>query len=489
MSDIRPIDLPTAAGVEYGRGDVRHFSEDDAVGVVGLQTPTRHLAERDNLLAEKLNEVVATVNNKEQFVPLTVPRTSVAPGVEEIVTNFKIPAGFEARILSASVGSNPVTAAIALKIYYSNGYGSVTGTELVSTSSTFSSGVAFYNSGEFIVALRNNGASVLEIAASITLTIRPIGSTASLLVGSVIQGRQGYPGRMGDPGQQGNPGVGGTGTPGLNYRGTFNAANSYSPPDVVSWTSSGVTQSYVCVLANPGPGSALPSNGTYWDILASSGSPGTAGSGLNWLGAWSSGLGYAVNDSVSYTSAGLTSTYICTTAHGPTGSPPNVDTANWDLMAGPGGGETPTYAVTDVSGLVSYSAWPTQSNPMLPYTGYGQSSISSPLPALTFVEYSVTNTLGSPKGMVFLQGQRLVRLATNPGTITFTLHTSPTASAWNTTNTMLTVVNHGTAEIMGGTNAQLVTVDTPASNQYTIKNWGTQDAQISIGVWGLQPKT
>ena len=52
---IRPIDLPSAAGIEYGHGDVRHFAQGDAMDVPGLANPTRHLAERDNQLAQKLN--------------------------------------------------------------------------------------------------------------------------------------------------------------------------------------------------------------------------------------------------------------------------------------------------------------------------------------------------------------------------------------------------------------------------------------------------
>ena len=80
MSEIKPIDLPSAGGLTFGRLDVRHFSEDDAVDVPGLQNPTRHLAERDNAIAAKLNEVVGAVNNKEQFVPLNLSRTAIPPG-------------------------------------------------------------------------------------------------------------------------------------------------------------------------------------------------------------------------------------------------------------------------------------------------------------------------------------------------------------------------------------------------------------------------
>lgn len=485
MSDIRPVDLPTAAGVEFGRGDVRHFSEDDAVGVVGLQTPTRHLAQRDNILASKVNELVAEVNNKEQFVPLPVPRTSIAPGVEEIVTNFAIPAGFEARVLNATVGSNPVSTAAALKIYYSTGYGNMTGVELVSTTSTFRSGVAFYNDGEFIVALRNNGASTLEVVASITLTIRPIGSTASLLVGSIIQGKQGLPGRQGDIGLKGDPGVGGAGTAGLVWKGPFNSANSYNVNDAVSYTSGGVTQSYICILNNPSV-SVAPPSGTYWNVLSSAGSAGSSGTGLTWQGNWSLVLTYALNDAVSYTNGGVTSSYVCKLAVTIPGTPPPSDPTHWDLMAGPGGGETPTYSVTDVSSLLAYQAWPI-GTPMDDYNGYGQSSVVAPLPALSIVEHAITNSAGSPRGLVFLQFAKQLHLANTPGTITFTLHTSPTATAWTTANTQLNVVTHGTQLVTSGTESHMVTVSSPTNNQYTIKNWTNQDVQIAISLTGVQP--
>ena len=86
---IKPVSLPAGAGLDYGSGDVRHFGLGDAVNVPGLSNPTRNLAQRDNLLAEKVNEVVAVVNNREQFVPLPVIRTIVAPNDETIITNYK----------------------------------------------------------------------------------------------------------------------------------------------------------------------------------------------------------------------------------------------------------------------------------------------------------------------------------------------------------------------------------------------------------------
>lgn len=436
MSDIRPIDLPTGAGLSFGKGDVRHFSESDAVDVVGLQNPTRHLAERDNLLASKVNELVAEANNKEQFVPLSVPRTSIAPGTEEVVTNFAIPAGFEARVLNATIGSTPVSSDILLKIYFSTGYGNVTGTELVSTTSTFLSGIAFYNQGEFIVALRNNGSTSLEVAASITLTVRPIGSTASLLVGSVIQGERGLTGGRGDRGLKGDPGTGGAGSPGMKWMGAFSPGTPYSPPHAVSYTAGGITQSYICVLNNPS--SQPPTDDTYWDLIASAGS--TGGAGINWLGLWDSAIAYAVNDAVSY-SVGVTSSYICTASVGPSVTYPGADPAHWDILSGPSVSGAVTSSFNTVSGTVVYDSGYLAGIPDGDYVALGEPSTQQ---RAAFYEAYIANSATSPFGIAFLRYQQRSVFS---GTQTLWLPnaTNDAAVNWASTDVVCELVLHGTA--------------------------------------------
>lgn len=249
---IRPIDLPAAAGIDYSGGDVRHFAQGDAMNVPGLSNPTRNLAERDNLLAEKVNEVVSVVNNQEQFVPLPVIRTTVPPSEEIIVTNYRIPAGFEARVLNAVVSATPSSTAAQLDIFYSNSYGGSTGTAVVTATpgSEFTGDVNFYQTGEFIVVLKNTGASTLEISSSIMLTMRPLGAEGTLLVGSVIEGQQGQPGMTGPIGPQGPPGTGGAGSPGMVWRGPWVAGSPYSVNDVVSYQYSGTYGSWICRAAN-----------------------------------------------------------------------------------------------------------------------------------------------------------------------------------------------------------------------------------------------
>jgi len=249
---IKPIDLPAAAGIDYSGGDVRHFSQGDAVNVPGLRNPTRNLAYRDDLLAQKMNEVVSVVNNQEQFVPLPLIRTTVPPNEEIIVTNYRIPAGFEARVLNAVVSTTPSSIQAELDVYYSSSFGGTSGTAVVTVTpgSEFTGDVNFYQVGEFIISLKNTGSSTLEIAGSVMLTMRPLGAEGTLLVGSIIEGPQGQPGMTGPPGPPGPPGTGGAGSPGMVWQGAWMNGNSYNPNDVVSYNYSGTYGSWICRIAN-----------------------------------------------------------------------------------------------------------------------------------------------------------------------------------------------------------------------------------------------
>lgn len=277
---IKPLDIPNAAGLPYGEGDVRHFSEGDAVNVPGVANPTRYLAERDNLLAAKTNEIIEIVNNQEQLVPLPVLPTLVAPGVEEVIANFRIPAGFEARVFNASISSNPKSSAIELNVYYAEGFGGTTGVSVATTSGEFSGGVSFQQAGELIVAIRNRGDTTLTVTASVLLTMRPLGAQGTLLVGSIVKGDKGDPGMNGGIGLQGNPGTGGAGSPGMVWTGTWTFGRSYIPKEVASFTSAvigngSVTSSAICLVGHTADLTNQPPITPYWDIVAQ-GSAGTA---------------------------------------------------------------------------------------------------------------------------------------------------------------------------------------------------------------------
>jgi hypothetical protein len=266
---IKPIDLPSAAGVNRGEGDVRHFSEGDSFSVPGVSGPTRELAERDNLLAQKLNETIQIVNNKEQFVPLPILRTTLPPNDNLVVTNYRIPAGFEARILNASIASAPLSADIQLNIFYATGFGNSTGEAMVSTSDEIDSGTSFKQNGEFIITIRNTGGVTLDVVASVLLTMRPIGEPGTLLVGSVIQGEQGRPGQTGPQGIPGPPGTGGAGSPGMVWDGEWVNGKGYLPKTVVSFPLFGtVVSSFFCKTAHTSDPSNEPPNNAYWDAVA-----------------------------------------------------------------------------------------------------------------------------------------------------------------------------------------------------------------------------
>ena len=275
---IEPVSLPSAAAIDYGQGDVRHLAQGDALDVPSLSNPTRELANRDNLLANTLNEVVEAVNNQEQLVPLPVVRTMLAPSDQVLVCNYRIPAGFEARVLNAIVAATPATTDVELDILYnSSNYGGSAGTAVatVTPGSEFNSGTTFYPQGEFILSLKNNGALTLEASASVMLTMRPLGAVGSLLIGTVVAGPPGLPGMTGGIGPAGPPGSGGAGTPGMIWTGTWNYTTPYSTNMVASYVeSTGALSSFICLVGNtntPPEGSAL------WDYVAQGGVQGQIG--------------------------------------------------------------------------------------------------------------------------------------------------------------------------------------------------------------------
>lgn len=67
------------------------------------------------------------------------------------------------------------------------------------------------------------------------------------------------------PGPQGAQGAQGPAGSGFNFRGTFSGSSTYVAGDVVTYLGS----SYICILATSG--SNLPTNATYWSLLAQKG--------------------------------------------------------------------------------------------------------------------------------------------------------------------------------------------------------------------------
>jgi len=76
----------------------------------------------------------------------------------------------------------------------------------------------------------------------------------------------------------------------------------------------------------PGANGAPGSTGATGPI----GPPGPVGAaGLNFVGTWSAATAYSANDVVFYNG----SSYVAANAVGPSATPPDTDTANWDFLA------------------------------------------------------------------------------------------------------------------------------------------------------------
>ena len=110
----------------------------------------------------------------------------------------------------------------------------------------------------------------------------------------------------------------------LTFQGAYAGGTTYYPNDVVTYSGS----SYICILQSTGN---LPTNATYFTLLAQAGTNGTNGTSFIWQGAYSGATAYVANDVVSYNN----STYICILAS--TGNLP-TNTTYWNLMALAGSG-------------------------------------------------------------------------------------------------------------------------------------------------------
>lgn len=420
---IKPISLPQGGGLDYGKGDVRHFSPGDAVSVPGIANPTRYLAERDNLLSDKVNEVIETVNNQEQFVPLPVIRTVVSPSDEVVAMNYRIPPGFESRVLNAVVSSVEGSTDIELNIYYADSFGNSAGTNIVSTATEFTGGVDFYQTGEFIITLKNTGGVSLELAASVLLTLRPIGAQGTLLVGTIIKGEKGDTGPTGPPGPPGSPGSGGAGTPGMIWQGPWVNGNSYNVNDVVSYALYGsITSSYICRVANTastGVNDPQTDSTSTWNAVAIGGATGTG-------------------------------------QQGPPGAIINA----------------PIYTFNPFSGtLITGGDWVAGSDTSDGYLGSGLSA-SGTYTNLSLNEFKVTTgttafalVYGTPK--LYFKGHGTLRLPTTGD-----------GTAFNYSNGFikLTVIDNGTQSI---TTASQTIVSTGVASGTSVTTWGTYAGQTA----------
>lgn len=217
MESIKTLDLPSSGGLDYNQGDVKHIGPTSALDWDSVAFATRCLAERDNLLRRKLNEVVSSWNNFEVPVYVPILRTRVRTGGTEQVSNYRIPLGYEARVNNVSIASIPDASVRVEVLWSSNTYGASTGTSVVSTATEYTANSSFFGEGEFIIRLTNIGQDDADVVASVSLSVRSLvversqlssititESQATTIVGPT--GPQGPKGSAGDTGPRGYQG-------------------------------------------------------------------------------------------------------------------------------------------------------------------------------------------------------------------------------------------------------------------------------------------
>jgi hypothetical protein len=309
LQNLEPISVPDAAGIDFAGGDVRHLSATrDVLNAEQISRVTRQLAYRDKLIAEAVNKLIAVVNNKDQFVNLPLPVTSVPPGSTVDVTAFRIPPGFEARVLNAAVNSSPTAKVVRLEVLYNpSTFGSTEGqSSVLTTLDEYTEGTSFYGLGEFLIRYANTGGRNAITSASILLTMRPVGAQKGGIIGPGAKGEKGDKGDKGDQGPSGSPGLPGPAGPtGVNWRGVWSAGSNYATRDAIRYNDN----AYYALQASTGqtPPDVSSAPNAYWDVLVTQGGVGPEGPagpagpvGITWRGTWDAGTTYTFNEAVYY---------------------------------------------------------------------------------------------------------------------------------------------------------------------------------------------
>ena len=480
---VTPLSLPDASPINYNGGDVRHPSKDVGLDAVTMANTTRQLAYRDVLLAEKLNELLAVVNNKEQLMNLPAVRTQLSPGESVVVTNNRIPPGYEARLLNAIVSSTPVAQQVLLELLYNqNDFGQVTGTTVVaSTMAESGAGTSFYSTGEFVVRLTNEGTTPTESVYSILMTVRPVSAQTGGIIGPGVVGEKGDKGDKGDTGT-GYPGPPGAPSgPGLVWRGSYNGTFPYGKNDCMSYDWDGTTGlvSYVNLVPSTGVAPPFP---TYapsynWDLLsvAARGAKGDIGNtgtqGFQYMGYFDAGTLYQYG-AVVLNGTGTSQTVVW---YNDGASTSNVPPAlPWQPLFGPFTG--PIYVQSSVPVNVvpqpNFVAGPA-------VTGYDVILVGTAYP-FPFVESTVYG--GPPaqaySSMSWLRGRAALSYF---GNIQVDLPTQANSARanWTVSDVALRAEVHGAPYVFGGT-VPLVTVIAMGGTAFDVSAWGTNLVEITI---------
>lgn len=445
---------------------------------------TRELAYRDVLLAAKLNELLAVVNNKEQLMNLPAVRTQLAPGESVVVTNNRIPPGYEARLLNATVASTPIMQQVLLEVLYNqNDFGQVTGTVVVASTLTESgAGTSFYSTGEFVVRLTNIGTTTTEAVYSILMTVRPVSAQTGGIIGPGVVGQKGDKGDKGDPGLQGVPGAPGSpGIPGLTWRGAYAGTTSYAMNDAVSYDWNGTTGlvSYVNLVPSTGVPPPFP---TYapsfnWDLLSlaargAQGDIGATGSqGFQYMGYFNAGTQYQYG-AVVLNGTGTAQTVVWYNNGSTTSNTPPA--APWQPLFGPFTGPVYVQSACPVPVVpqASFISGP-------PLGGFDVISVGTTY-NFPFIE---TTIFGGPPAQQFSSYSRLRgRIAVNYfGDLQINLPGISTGARvnWTADDVTVNATIQGAPYVFGGT-VPLLAVLNYGGTAYDVSSWGTNAIQIVV---------
>ncbi len=271
LGQIEPLGMPDGSPIDVAGGDVQHLTPAGGLDAITIANSTRALAMRDVMLRDKVNLLIATVNNKEQIIPLVIPRTTLAPGEVFVSCDLRIPAGFEARILNGAVATTPATA-VLLEVLYSATFGALDGTSLISTYTEDSASTSFQSEGGLVVRLTNSSSAPADVSASVIVSMRPVSAQLGGVIGPGIAGPTGPAGRdgldstvagpIGPPGPPGQSIVGPTGATGSTGPAVYTARGNVVLANGTAWTSTaGLDAAPYIWLQRVGPAGTLCSGG------------------------------------------------------------------------------------------------------------------------------------------------------------------------------------------------------------------------------------